>query len=102
MKQEFTGTDGEVGFISKWEGNKAVGTGEQEIINIINNESIESQLRFFKPWNSQSDAYLTVHKIDDRTTNVVWFFCELINLRPIFSFCFLIWEKRLVGTLKKA
>ncbi len=71
MKQEFTGTDGEVGFISKWEGNKAVYTGEQEIINIINNESIESQLRFFKPWKSQSDAYLTVHKIDERTTNVV-------------------------------
>ncbi len=29
MKQEFIGTDGEVGFISKWEGNKDVGTGEQ-------------------------------------------------------------------------
>ena len=28
MKKEFTGTDGEVGAISKWEGNKEVGSGE--------------------------------------------------------------------------
>ena len=35
MKQEFVGTDGEIGFVSKWVGNKEVGTGEQEIINII-------------------------------------------------------------------
>ncbi|WP_179022574.1 SRPBCC family protein [Winogradskyella forsetii] len=74
MKQEFTGVDGEVGFVSKWEGNKAVGTGEQEIISITENKSVNSQLRFFKPWKSQSDAYLTVKEIDTNTTKVVWGF----------------------------
>ena len=74
MKQEFTGTDGEIGFVSKWEGNKEVGTGEQEIISITENKSINSQLRFFKPWKSQSDAYLTVREVDANSTTVVWGF----------------------------
>lgn len=74
MKQEFTGTDGEIGFISKWEGNKDVGTGEQEIVSITENKSINSQLRFFKPWKSQSDAYLTTRSVDDNSTEVIWGF----------------------------
>ena len=52
--------DGQVGAISKWEGNKDVGTGEQEITRIVENEVVESNLRFFKPWKSESDAYLKV------------------------------------------
>ncbi len=35
MMQWFKGIDGEVGFVAKWKGNKNVGEGEQEIINII-------------------------------------------------------------------
>ncbi len=74
MKQEHIGVDGEVGFIAKWEGNKDVGTGEQEIVKITKNESIESQLRFYKPWKSQSDAYLRTKAIDNNSTKVVWGF----------------------------
>ena len=74
MKQEFYGIDGEAGFISKWEGNKDVGSGEQEIINVIPNERIESQLRFLKPWKSQSDAYIQVEAIDNKSTRVIWGF----------------------------
>src|SRR5690606_1158478 len=74
MEKEFIGTDGEIGFISKWEGNKNVGTGEQEIINIIENEVIETRLRFYKPFKSQSDAYLKVRKVDNDSTEVIWGF----------------------------
>ncbi|WP_179345793.1 SRPBCC family protein [Winogradskyella ursingii] len=74
MKQEYFGTDGEVGFVSKWEGNKQVGTGEQEILSITENKSINSRLRFYKPWKSQSDAYLSVKAIDANTTHIVWGF----------------------------
>ena len=38
MEKEFKGTDGEVGFISAWKGNKEVGEGEQEIIGLVENE----------------------------------------------------------------
>lgn len=74
MKQFFTGTDGEVGFVSKWEGDKNVGTGEQEIMNIVENRMIETELRFLKPWKSQSDAYLKVVDLASNQTNVTWGF----------------------------
>lgn len=73
MKKSYTGTDGEVGFISAWEGNKDVGSGEQEITGLKENEEVASQLRFFKPWKSQSDAYLRVTEIEGGT-NVEWGF----------------------------
>jgi hypothetical protein len=74
MVQSYEGIDGEVGFIAKWEGNKEVGTGEQEITRVVENETLESQLRFFKPWKSQSDAYITVDAIDAKSTKVTWGF----------------------------
>lgn len=74
MAQEFVGTDGEVGFISKWEGNKEVGTGEQEIMNIVENDRVEARLRFFKPWKSESDAITKVETVDQGQTKVTWGF----------------------------
>ena len=73
MKKTFTGNDGEVGCVSAWEGNKDVGSGEQELMNIIENVVIESQLRFFKPFKSTSDAYIKVNKADGGT-KVIWGF----------------------------
>ena len=74
MEQQYLGKDGEVGFISKWQGNKDVGSGEQEIKRIVKDEIIESELRFFKPWKSQSDAYLRVEYLGDERTKVTWGF----------------------------
>lgn len=74
MKQEFVGEDGTVGFISKWEGNKDVGTGEQEITKIVEGEVVESELRFFKPWKSQSDAYMKTKDGTNGETEVIWGF----------------------------
>ena len=73
MEKEFKGTDGEVGFISAWKGNKEVGEGEQEIIGLVENELIETQLRFLKPFKSTSNAYI---KVDDEqgATKVTWGF----------------------------
>jgi len=73
MKKTFMGTDGEVGCISAWEGNKEVGSGEQEIMGIFENEVIESQLRFLKPFKSTSDAYLKVSEVDSGS-KVIWGF----------------------------
>jgi Polyketide cyclase / dehydrase and lipid transport len=74
MKQEYSGTDGQVGFIAKWEGNKDVGSGEQEITRIVDNEVVESKLRFFKPWKSQSDAFIKVEAITKDKTMITWGF----------------------------
>ena len=74
MIKEFTGKDGEVGAISRWKGNKEVGEGEQELTGITQNNEIRSQLRFLKPWKSQSDAYLRVADEGSGSTKVTWGF----------------------------
>lgn len=74
MEKKFTGTDGEVGAISYWNGNKDVGEGEQEITKIIPGKRIEGQLRFLKPWKSTSDCYLDVEEGTNKKTKVTWGF----------------------------
>ncbi|MEN8788402.1 MAG: SRPBCC family protein [Flavobacteriaceae bacterium] len=74
MKKEFVGTDGQVGATSKWSGNKEVGMGEQELKRIVDNDVIESELRFLKPWKSVSDAYLKVDETGEGQTQVKWGF----------------------------
>lgn len=74
MKHEYTGTDGEVGFVSRWEGNKNVGVGEQEISRIVDNEIIEVNMRFYKPWKSESEGYTKVENVGEGNTKVIWGF----------------------------
>ena len=74
MKQSYIGVDGEVGFIAKWEGNKDVGMGEQEILSITENQEVNSKLRFLKPWKSESDAYIRVEALTKNRTSVTWGF----------------------------
>lgn len=73
MNKTITGVDGEVGCISAWEGNKDVGSGEQEILGIKENDEITSELRFLKPFKSKSDAFLRVSKVGNGT-KVIWGF----------------------------
>lgn len=74
MERKYTGTDGEPGFVSYWNGNKVVGEGEQEITKIIGNDRMEGQLRFLKPFKSTSDCYFDVDELGDNTTKVTWGF----------------------------
>lgn len=74
MEQKFTGTDGQVGAISHWKGNKQVGEGEQETTKIVEGERIEAELRFLKPFKSTSDAYLVTEDAGGGRTKVTWGF----------------------------
>ena len=74
MARKLTGTDGEVGTISYWNGNKEVGEGEQEITKIIEGERVEGQLRFFKPWKSESDCYMNLEETTIGKSKVTWGF----------------------------
>ena len=56
----YEGDDGTVGSINRWEGNDQVGVGEQEITKIVPNQRVETQLRFKKPYEDQSDSYIEV------------------------------------------
>ncbi|MEP2687283.1 SRPBCC family protein [Maribacter dokdonensis] len=74
MELTFTGVDGEIGAISHWNGNKDVGEGEQEITKIKEGERIEQDLRFFKPYKSQSDCYMNLEAVDGTKSKVTWGF----------------------------
>ena len=74
IKQEYFGIDGEVGFIAKWEGNSDVGSGEQEIVEIVQNDRIEVELRFIRPWKSTSHAITKVENLGKMQTKVTWGF----------------------------
>ena len=70
--QEYKGTDGTVGFISSWSGNDQVGVGEQEITRIVEGEKIEFELRFKKPMEDTSQAYLITESVGENQTKVRW------------------------------
>lgn len=75
MKTEYRGTDGTVGFVSYWKGtNDDTGEGEQEIKRIVENERVETELRFKKPFESRADAYITTDSVGDSQTKVKWGF----------------------------
>ena len=74
MKKGFRGTDGTVGAVSSWAGNKDVGSGEQEITRLVEGKRVETKLRFFKPWKSQSDAFMEVEPTGKDASRVRWGF----------------------------
>ncbi|MBX2845826.1 MAG: SRPBCC family protein [Saprospiraceae bacterium] len=78
MEKRLTGQDGQVGATSYWNGNKEVGEGEQEIKHIEEGKRIDTQLRFIKPFKSQSDAYFIT---EDTTggTQVKWGFSGVMK-----------------------
>jgi hypothetical protein len=71
MKQQFTGTDSTVGFISAWEGKKS-GKGAQEITRITEGERIDVELRFEKPMKVTNRVYFATREVEGNKTHVAW------------------------------
>ncbi|NIJ52925.1 SRPBCC family protein [Dyadobacter arcticus] len=72
MKKEFKGTDGTVGFIYGWNGNKKAGDGEQEIKAITEGKNIETEIRFIRPFAGIAHAQMTTESLTDDQTKVSW------------------------------
>jgi hypothetical protein len=72
MKKEFRGTDGTVGFIYAWNGNKDAGKGEQEIKKIVEGERVEVEVRFEKPMEGIANAPVVTEAISENQTKVKW------------------------------
>jgi hypothetical protein len=69
-KKEFKGTDGTVGFIYSWSGNKKAGVGEKEIMNIIEGKRIETEIRFIKPMTVTASVIMETETTSDNQTRV--------------------------------
>ena len=75
MKKEYRGKDGTVGFVSAWDSdNKEVGKGEQEIVNIVDGERIDFELRFLEPFEATEPAFMTTESTGPDETKVTWGF----------------------------
>ena len=70
--REFRGTDGTVGYIYAWSGNKDAGVGEKEIKNIIEGKRIEMEIRFVKPMAATACIIMDTESVSDNQTKVHW------------------------------
>ena len=69
-KEEFKGTDGTVGFVYSWSGDKSAGQGEKEIMNIIEGEKIETEIRFVKPMRVTASVIFETAPVSQDQTKV--------------------------------
>ncbi|MCH7415374.1 SRPBCC family protein [Belliella sp. R4-6] len=77
MERNYSGTDGEVGFIYSWKSDDPqVGIGEQEILAIDDANRIEYALRFTEPFKGESLVYLEFEALSSNKTKVIWGFDE--------------------------
>jgi hypothetical protein len=72
MKKDFRGTDGTVGFVYAWDGNKDAGKGEQEIKSITEGEKLDVEVRFEKPFEGIAYAPITTETVSENQTKVKW------------------------------
>ena len=69
-KEEFKGTDGTVGYIYAWSGDKSAGVGEKEIMNIIEGKRIETEIRFVKPMRISANVIMETESLSENQTKV--------------------------------
>jgi hypothetical protein len=72
MKKEFKGVDGTVGFVYAWDGNKRAGAGEQEIKSIKENERVDMEIRFIRPFAAVSTSPFITTAVANNQTQVAW------------------------------
>ncbi len=71
-KKQFKGTDGTVGYIYAWSGDKSAGEGEKEIINIIEGRCIEAEIRFTKPMVTSARIIMDTESLPGHQTKLSW------------------------------
>lgn len=73
MKKRFEGTDATPGFIYHWDSqHKSVGKGSQEIKQIADNERIDYEVVFIKPFEGVLQSSLYTAPAGEGSTKVTW------------------------------
>ncbi len=79
MKTTLTGTDGTVGFVYAWEGNKKAGKGEQEIKHLIEDSLVDVEVRFKKPFKGIAKTPFKIEEISGKECKVIWGMTSRMN-----------------------
>jgi len=78
-KEAFRGTDGTIGFIYAWSGNKSAGEGEKEIRDLIDGKRIDLEYRFVKPFKATARFVITTEALSENQTKVTWSNTSALN-----------------------
>lgn len=74
-KVDYTGTDGTVGFLYKWDSkDKSVGAGTQKITNLVDGERIEYEMNFERPMKNTGTSKFILSEINEKQTQLTWDF----------------------------
>ena len=71
MKRTFSGAASGKGAVYEWDGNKDVGQGRMEIIDVTTPSKVTIKLDFLKPFEAHNTAEFTMVPAGDNTT-VTW------------------------------
>lgn len=71
-KKEFKGTDGTVGYVYAWSGDKNAGVGEKEIMGMVDGKKIEMEIRFVKPMQVTARIIMEMESVSENQTKVYW------------------------------
>lgn len=102
MVKSYRGTDGTVGFVSRWESQlEDVGVGEQEIMRIDEGKRIDFELRFFSPFESTDPAFMSTEAVGAKQTLVQWGFDGHLDYPMNLMFLFLDFETMIGNDLNQ-
>jgi hypothetical protein len=102
MKKTLTGTDGEVGAVYTWDGNKRAGAGEQEIKHLVPNERIDIEIRFIRPFKGLAQTPFSIKAAGETQTNVTWGMGSAMNYPMNFMLLFMDMDKLLGKQLEES
>ncbi len=71
MERSYSGADEGIGAVYEWSGNMKAGTGRIEIVSVVPDERVELELRFLKPFKSESQVSFAIEGSGDAKT-VTW------------------------------
>ncbi len=66
----YKGTDGTKGFMIAWSGNKSAGEGEKEIMELIENKRVATQIRFVRPMKISADVIMETRSLSPDETSL--------------------------------
>jgi hypothetical protein len=66
----YKGTDGAIGYVISWKGNNDAGEGEKEIMNLVEEKRIETEIRFVKPMKITSKIIMETEALSANSTKV--------------------------------
>lgn len=72
MTREYTGAQSGVGAKYHWVGNKNVGEGQMEILDVTDGQRVVIDLNFIKPFAAHNKTTFTVERDGDGAVSVTW------------------------------